>query len=190
MFNLYITRVLAVVLLLALAWATWWLQRSVNPPAPVAAYKQRHDPDYIMENFTSSVLDNSGALKYRLKAERMAHFPDDDSTEIEQPVIMIYRDDEQVWNIASERGIARDGGKEVLLAGKVNIRRLESSREGPLEVQTRDVTIIPDRDLGQTSQPVTIRNEQGKTRAVGMRIHIKEERLELLSRVKSVYEDE
>lgn len=190
MSNHYITRILAIAVLLALAWATWWLQRTVDPVTPVAAYKQRHDPDYIMENFTSTVLDEHGALKYRLRAERLAHFPDNDSTEIEQPVILIYRDDQQVWNIASERGIAREGGKEVLLAGAVDIRRLESSREGPLQVYTRDLTIVPDRDIGETDQPVTITNDQGKTRAVGMRIHIKEERLELLSRVKSIYEGE
>lgn len=188
MSNLYLTRILAVVLLLGLAWATWWLQKSVNPASAPAMSQQRHDPDYIMENFSSSLMDSSGRLNYRLRAVRLAHYPDDDSTEIEQPVVVVYRDQVKIWRIESERGISKGSGGQILLAGKVDLRRLESSREGPMQVHTSDVTIYPDRDLGQTSQPVSIVNKQGETRAVGMRIHIKEERLELLSNVKSIYE--
>jgi lipopolysaccharide export system protein LptC len=83
------TRWLAVAALAGLAGASWWLSREATLPAvsrPVA----RHEPDYIVERFTATVMDETGRPRYRLSAERLVRFADDGSHELEKPHLVQY----------------------------------------------------------------------------------------------------
>ena len=77
-----------VLLLAAVAAVTVWLDRHVQPPETVNTGKARHDPDYIAENFTVTRIGPDGAVRYRMKARRMQHYPDDDTTDLEAPNVV------------------------------------------------------------------------------------------------------
>src|SRR3954463_2274993 len=81
-----------VLLLAAVAAVTVWLDRNVQPPESAPSGKGRHDPDYIAENFTVTRIGIDGAVHYRLTARRMQHYPDDDTTDLESPKILNFRD--------------------------------------------------------------------------------------------------
>jgi lipopolysaccharide export system protein LptC len=84
------SRWLAAAALAGLAAASWWLSRSASipPAAPPAA--ARHEPDYIVENFTATVMTEQGNPHYRLTASRLVHYADDGSHELEQPYLVQY----------------------------------------------------------------------------------------------------
>ena len=62
-----------------------WFVFSIDPegkPVPVVSKKS---PDYYMEGFLATAYDEHGAIKQRLGAQRMAHFPADNRSELKGP---------------------------------------------------------------------------------------------------------
>ena len=67
-----------------LAALTFWLQRAVNPDDPTRRALKRHDPDFVIENFTVRRFDENGNLKQSLttlRTESLTVFPDEDIAE-------------------------------------------------------------------------------------------------------------
>ena len=74
-----------VLLLAAVAAMTVWLDRQVQPPEAATHGKARHDPDYIVDNFTVTRIGPDGIVRYKMNARRMQHYPDDDTTDLDAP---------------------------------------------------------------------------------------------------------
>ena len=71
-------------LLTVLASLTFWLDQAVQQ-GEQAPEIERHDPDFIIENVVAHRMDASGDVKHTLHAERMTHYPDDDTTHLVMP---------------------------------------------------------------------------------------------------------
>ena len=61
------TRVLPLALMFSLAALTFWLERAVREEEPRPAAR-RHDPDYLVTNFTTTSYDREGATESMLSA--------------------------------------------------------------------------------------------------------------------------
>ncbi|MDF3011324.1 MAG: hypothetical protein K0S03_2120, partial [Burkholderiales bacterium] len=81
------TRLFPLALMTSLALLTFWLERTVHED-PAAPQLRRHDPDYVVSNFTTTTYNRDGAAESVLSAEKMLHFPDDDSTELFSPRVL------------------------------------------------------------------------------------------------------
>ncbi len=100
-----------------------WLQLGLleDPkPQPIPG-NSRHDPDYYVENFTATGVDENGQNRYVLEAERMVHFPDDDTALLDKPHIIQYKDGLAPRHSYSDSGWVAPGGDEVLLTGNVRV---------------------------------------------------------------------
>ena len=82
---------------------------------------ERHDPDYYIENFTAVGMDETGARRYVLEAERLVHYPDDDTALLDNPHIIQYEDGAPPRHTYSESGWISSDGNEVLLTGNVRV---------------------------------------------------------------------
>lgn len=82
---------------------------------------ERHDPDYYIENFTAVGMDEKGRRRYVLEAERLVHYPDDDTALLDNPHIIQYEDDAPPRHTYSESGWVSSDGNEVLLTGNVRV---------------------------------------------------------------------
>lgn len=178
-----------VVLGLALAaglsgWLYYWLDE--EPAEPRA--RRSLTPDYYMVNFERTTMGVDGAPHNVLRADYMQHFPDDDSTELENPSMEVYNADGPPWYIKAERGWVGADQEVVLLFGPVRVWRNNSLGDRELEVITTDLRILPDSQYAETDQPTTIISRTSVTHAIGMRADLGDQKLELLSEVRSRYE--
>jgi lipopolysaccharide export system protein LptC len=173
---------------LALALATGWLVRELSPDSPDAQAKANRSPDMYLDNFTSTVMDAAGRPHRRLTAKHMAHFPDTNTSELEYPYLRMYRLDEPPWHVRSERGWVSANGEVVLLTGEVHIWRDTEAGKRMISIDTRDLRILTESDFGETDKPVVITRPTNTSRGVGMRAYLQQGRVELLSRVQTVYE--
>jgi len=109
-----------------------WLQFGVMERQPVESFDgdQRHDPDYYMENFTAIGMDKQGRRKYILEAERMVHYPDDDTALLDNPHIIQYQPGMAPRHTYSESGWMGPDGNEILLTGNVKVIQGKSSDDG------------------------------------------------------------
>ncbi|GAB6041745.1 LPS export ABC transporter periplasmic protein LptC [Endothiovibrio diazotrophicus] len=172
--------------LLALAALTTWWQRSLE-----VEHSRRgagDGPDSVMEGYRATLMDLHGNPRHRLWGEVLTHQPGDDSTSLQQPRLLVFRDHGEPWLIASEQGWVSSDNELVLLTGEVRIRRESSPDEGPVAVDTRDLRVLPKEDFAETDQPTVIVTDDLNMAGVGMRAYLKDGRLQLLNQVRSRYE--
>jgi lipopolysaccharide export system protein LptC len=174
--------------LLAGVIVTFWLAARLDAEDSTLAPKLSHDPDYFMENFTQTTLDETGAPRRRLTAQLLVHYPDDDSSELVRPALELYNGSPQPWRVIAERGWVSAGAEVVVLYGAVEIWRLDERGQRALEVHTRDLRILTDDQYAESDNPTTIRSPTTTTHAIGMRADFGVRRLELLKEVRTRHE--
>lgn len=170
------------------ALSSWWLYQQTREGLAPRDGRQRHAPDAFVEDVDLSTLDAAGRLQHRLWAERMEHFPDDDSTELTAPYLELYRPGEPPWRLRARSGWVSAGGAEVRLAGDVEILRAAAPGVRPAELYTDRLTAFPDRDYAETDAAATYRSAGLEVKSVGMRAYLDQGRVELLSRVRAVHQ--
>jgi lipopolysaccharide export system protein LptC len=163
-------RALATHLLLALlAAGSWWLAESLAPKDEAENKVDSSQVDYYSKNIHRTVLTAQGTPKEALFAEVMTHYKDDNRTDMDGPVMTLYKDGGEPWTIRAEKGTSLSGGQAVLLRGKVLITRKDNNGE-EMEILTSNVTYTPGRDYAETAEPVLMRSKDDTTRATGAQV--------------------
>lgn len=177
------------VLLTLLAALTLWIERAVQPPAPKQDGSARHDPDYMLTNFTTTKTDRDGNLRSSLSAAQMWHYPDDDSTRLERPKFALYTAGKLSTSIEGDRGEVASDGKNVYFMDNVKVVRVPTRGKGELTVLTDYLHIVPDEDIAKTDRPVSIlQAPRTVIRGTGMIYNKKQGTLQLMKNVRVHYE--
>jgi len=180
------SRYVGLVVVLALAVLSWWLQREEQAQGADVPDEGRV-ADYAIRDFEMTTMDAQGRPRSRLEAVSMAHFSDDDSAELQRPELLVYRQNGEPWNLSSESAVISQGGTVIHLRGVVQMRRLDDAGQVTLQVDTRELWFYSDQEYAESSEQVVISDAMGVTRAKGMTIDLKAGRLQLLAGVQSEY---
>ena len=175
-------------LMLALAAASLWLERSIQAPERDNSGKTRHDPDFVAEEFGIIKIGATGKREYTLSAERMLHYPDDESTSIVAPRLVQRPDDATPIVIRADRGLVSKNGDEASFYGNVVVVRAAGQGRSELRVQTEYLQIVPERDLARTDKPVIITEGRSRLSGVGMEFNNKTRQFALQSRVRGTFD--
>jgi lipopolysaccharide export system protein LptC len=175
-------------LLLALAAASLWLERAVQAPEYDKSGKTRHDPDFIAEDFGITKMDAAGKPEYILSAERMQHYPDDESTSVVAPRLVQRHDNANPVVIRADRGLIAKSGEEASFYGSVVVVREAGRGQSELRVQTEYLQVIPDRDLARTDKPVIITEGRSRLSGVGMEFNNRTRQFALQSQVRGTFD--
>jgi lipopolysaccharide export system protein LptC len=178
-----------IVILSIFALLTAWINHIVQPPQPKLDGSSRHDPDYIMSNFVTSQTDVNGKLRYKLAAEEMKHFPDDDTTDLRRPNYTQFNMGKPYTQVEALRGYVASNGEQVQLVDKVKITRQAFAGKGEMSIETEYLNILPNQDLVRTDSPVVIK-QAPKTviYATGMVYEKNEKTVTLLHNVRAHYD--
>lgn len=133
------------VVLMALVPVTWWLAREAPQPLGVLNAKGRHDPDYIIENFTATEMDERGTPKYILTANRLTHYPDDDTAHYVKPILIQYQPNGLRVTTRGDEGVMPGDGREIVMAGNVRVTRAGDSAAVGGEISTERLRVELDR---------------------------------------------
>ena len=181
------TRLLPVALMFSLAALTFWLERAVREEAPHPATR-RHDPDYLISNFTTTSYDRDGAKESTLSAAKMIHYPDDDSTELVAPRVVQTRPNEPRMTLSAERGALSRAGDEIFLYDNVLLVREAGKERSEARMTTSFLHLVRDRSLVRTDRAVSIVEERRTLAGRGMAYDNGSQQLELLSDVRGTFE--
>lgn len=106
----------------ALVGLSLWLQFGIIDEPRVAVEEEiAHDPDYYIDNFTATGMDDQGHRKYVLEAERLVHYPDDDTALLDKPHVIQYEPEQAPRHTYADSGWVSADGDEVLLTGNVRV---------------------------------------------------------------------
>lgn len=175
-------------LLAALASMTFWLDRAVQegekPPEA-----QRHDPDYIIRNIVAHRMDASGNVKHTLYADRMTHFPDDDTTHLEAPRFINNASARAPMSITSRTAKVSSGGEHIYFETDVKAVRAAYAGRSEMVMETSFLHVIPDLNIARTDRPVTVTDAHTVAHAIGLELNSETRIATFLSRFRGTYHD-
>jgi lipopolysaccharide export system protein LptC len=174
-------------LLLLLA-ATYWLNQQVQPLPPKPDDSKRHDPDYIVDNLSATTLNEHGVPHYIMAAQKMVHYPDDDSTQVVEPRLTSLYADRPAIHISARRGEISSKGEQVFLYDDVRVVHDASATQSSMTLTTSYLHALPDSDMADTDRPVTIVDANDVINGVGMKLNNKTGVAQLLAQVRSQHE--
>jgi len=142
-------------------------------------------PDFFMQNAHIITLDEQGQVKHELTTPHTRHYQAQDSTHLEQPLLVFAQNRETPpWTLEARRGLVTEEGDRIDLFEEVQLEQPATARR----LQTSLLTIFPARDYAETDQSVRLEAPRQLTTADGMQLHYQEGRLELLSNVRGEHE--
>lgn len=160
---------LPLLLMALLALGTWWLVKNTpqpTPPGPEAAL--RHVPDYEMSQFTVQRFGRDGALRMQIEGDRLLHYPDTDTLEIDNPRIRAIEPDGRITRASARHALANADASDVQLSGMAHVFREASATEAAIEFRGEFLEVFKNIEQVRSNQPVTVTQGSTEVRAAGM----------------------
>lgn len=175
-------------LLAVLAGLTFWLDQAVQP-GPSGNGMERHDPDYIVEKIVAHRMDAKGDVKHTLYAERMTHYPDDDSTHLESPRFLSNTSGRAPMSITSRTARVSSGGEHVYFETDVRATRAAYDDHSEMVMETSFLHVTPDEHVARTDRPVTVTDAHTVAHAIGLELNSEARTVKFLSQFRGTYHD-
>ena len=182
------TRLFPLLLMAALALLTLWLDHQVRVEGGEHPSLRRHDPDYLVTNFTTTTYSRDGHAETVLAAAQMQHYPDDDSTEVAAPRFVQSKAEQPRFTVQAERGKISREGDEIFLYDQVVLLRDAIGAEPPARMTTSFLHILRDRSLVRTDREVLFEQEGRRLTVRGMEYRTDTRELFLRSDVRARFE--
>lgn len=177
---------LPLLLMALLAGATWWLVQSTpRPPAERAAGAPRHEPDYEMRGFSVQHYQGSGPARGVIEGERVRHYPDTDTLEVDQLQLRWTDDVGHRLQARSGRALVSGDGMMVRLFEGATVTRAPLPGEtAPLEFSSDEMVFDRQRDQVRSDRPVRLRQGDATVEARTLVYDHADGRLDLRGAVK------
>lgn len=186
--KLQATRLFPLLLMLALALLTFWLEQTVREGGGTHPSLQRHDPDYIVDRMNLVRYGADGGVESTLAAVKMIHYPDDDSTELIAPRMVQTKPNEPRVTVTARRGTLSQDGEEVFLYDDVLLVRDGAAGSPEARMRTSFLHVVRDRSLVRTDREITISEEGRVLSGRGMEYYNDTRQVFLRDRVRGRFE--
>ena len=177
---------ISLIIVIALALFSFWFQALFKETPIVKVRKDEHFPDYFMENFSVTSLNTQGEPAYILTATRMEHFADDDSAELQQPVLEL-RSEKNNWRISARRASILADKTIIHLYDDVRVSRMSLDDRGPLQIDTEYLKIHTDDKIAETDRLAHLKTRELELDTRGMIFDSNQGIVKLKSEVKGRY---
>ena len=171
-----------------LAFGSFWLvQVMENENGDTRLGGPMTEPDYIVENFSFVRMTQEGKPSYVVSGKRLAHTPEGDVSQVEQPVMEGVTPGRPRMTIVAKNAQIYHAEHRVELLGTVDIQRPATSTSEALRVQTQALTVLPDEEILKTERPIQMQLGAARVDGIGMVANNATQKLHLASRGQIVY---
>ncbi len=177
-----------IIVLLVVAGFSYWALEKLTEDDATKLNKLAHYPDYYMENFTTLTMNQDGTPKNRLNAVYMAHYPDDNTSELHKPELEIFRVDRPPIMVTADNGWVTSNNDVILLSGNVYLHQNDEFGNLKVELIAEDARVLVDQKYAETDKAATLITKRSVTNSIGMRAYLQEQRMEFLSNVQTTIE--
>jgi lipopolysaccharide export system protein LptC len=175
---------LPILLMAALALATWWLvKNSPKPPGEVAPRAVSAEPDYTMSGFALERFAPDGRLVLRIEGAQMRHYPATDRIEIDGAQIQAWSPAGRLTRASAARAVGTGDGSELQLLGGAEVVG-EDAAGVPLLMRSEFLHAFFLDERVESDRPVLVRHGATELRAAGLLYAHASQRLELKGPLK------
>ena len=171
-------------LAMLLLFSTWFVF-SIDPEELKKQSVSNDAPDYYMNTFITTTYSDTGSVKQKLSARRLAHYPVDNRSEFSSIYISTTNLDNTVWEVTADSAIAYASTKIVNLKGDIYIS--EVSNTSTTKVHTENLEIDYNKEIAKTDKTVSITDKYGTITGKGMIYDFNNHTLTLTSQVRGSY---
>jgi lipopolysaccharide export system protein LptC len=175
-------------LLAVLAGLTFWLDQAVQQGAQGSG-TERHDPDFIVDKIVAHRMDANGDVKHTLHADRMTHYPDDDSTHLLSPRFISNASARAPMTITSRTARVSSGGEHIYFETDVRATRSAYANRSEMVMETSYLHVTPDEHIARTDRPVTVTDAHTVARAIGLELNSETRTVKFLSQFRGTFHD-
>lgn len=156
-------------ILIILVMGTWWAAEyaqnavEIDPPS-----KNTHEFDNWAKNPVIVRTNPEGQVITRLEGDRMEHFPDDDSYEVETPRAFSLRPENPLTVGTAKAATIYDEGDKIIMKGDAVLLRLGDANHQPLNFRSDVITILVKEDISFTDLPAVAINGRSRLNGIGM----------------------
>jgi len=159
-------RLMPLIVMGTLTLATFWLVQKNTPPEKAALERVRlHEPDYVIKDGTLSALNELGNTTYRVLGNKVTHYDDDATIDIDMPRMRLFQADKAPVTVKSNTGHL-DGDLTILeLFDNASIFRPAQPATATEPATLRMLAsssyykVLINDDIIETDRPITL--EQG-----------------------------
>ena len=177
---------IGLLLLVIVTIITTWYVMQLEERTLTEQRTQEHIPDYYLEDFTITEFDLDGSAKYELQALYMAHYPHDGNSELLEPYMQIFRQNEVPMHIRSRKGWLTADNEVLLLRGDVDMWQLDAEGKRTLDIDTTDVRVLVEQNYAETDEYARITTDDAIITGTGMKSYLQENRLEIAQHEKTI----
>lgn len=146
---------------------SWW-QLEIQVPRQAPAQLGVRSPDRYAEQLTVTRFDNQGRPRQRLRAARMRHYDQDDTTELEQPRFWRFSPQHLPWRVEGRQALLYGSSEQIFLPGPVTLDRSGDQTHDSYHITTSDLTLDSRKDYAETSRKIRIDSSDHWIDAIGM----------------------
>jgi lipopolysaccharide export system protein LptC len=152
-----ILAILPIIAMAGLAGGSYYLLQRSLPPAPAARIiLKQHVPDAFADQFTVSLLNDSGVTQYRLNAASMVHYADDGSSNFTLPAVRAFAPGKPDLTGLAESGTLNNDQSIIDLYRNARLLQAASGTDPAMEADSAHFRIDTDNDTIQSEQPVKL----------------------------------
>lgn len=187
-------RMTGLVVTVLVLFAMLWQNEEPTTPDQAATLRGAAEPDAFVTGGRYLSFNATGRLTSRIESRRIEQFESDQITRMQQPQATLFGGaDDASWELEAQQAEYLEAPDLIHLTGNVRITRLadqsgDMSPSGPVSLSTEALTLNNEEQTVYTSEPVTITDALGVTRATGMKAWIETRILELKAQVEGRYE--
>ncbi|GAA4901608.1 LPS export ABC transporter periplasmic protein LptC [Ferrimonas pelagia] len=172
-------------ILLALAAGLYW--RSVQLEEQAPAFDASSEPDFVARALRTRSYDANGRLAAEIAADSMQHYQQEALTEFDQPIYLIYPEDQPgVWKVQATSGRLQQN-RYLLLQQQVVITAIEP--EEPLRtIHTDHLTLDLETMVMTSDAPIRAEGELFTLNATGLWADLNHNKIELQHDVNATYQ--
>lgn len=139
-----LTKIVLLFGLLVFTGLLWWLPNTLVAPAAGLVGSKQPTPDYYIDDFTVTAMNDAGLPKHTLQAKALIHFPGNEKTRLERPRLVQYpqngTEGPPVVTV-SDTGWLSGDGKLLVMSGRVEVARGSGAGFGGAQVHTQQLTV-------------------------------------------------
>ena len=173
-------------LFLALALASWYLARSLQPSEVTETVSDGSGDGFYLKSARILGTDANGALLYEIAADYVEQQQNNDIT-MENVQVSYSAGSEVPWTMVADSATISENQRLLHLSGNVKAVSSEGFAGEVTEIRTQQLYIEPDAYKAETNSRVQIRIGSRSLTAIGMLALLRDNRLQLKSNVNGKF---
>jgi lipopolysaccharide export system protein LptC len=181
-------RVVVLSILLVVAALSWWWSLEGEMPRMGARAPSTERSDYSFSGLVVSEMSPQGELVDTLSADRLVHYPDRESSLLDNPRLVFYNGPVRAWDVVARSGTVLEADRSVVFDGDVTVAYAGEAPGQGFELYTDQLHVWPDARRAETDKAVRIVQPAAVIESVGLQAQLDSRTFTLLSQVRGTYE--